>query len=63
MPLIQIIIVLVVVGVILWVINNTIPMPDTMKKILNVVVVGGAVLWLLSVFGGISSFPGSRIGS
>jgi hypothetical protein len=63
MPLIPIVIVLVVVGVILWGINNTIPMPDTMKKILNVVVVGGVVLWLLSVFGVISSIPGVRIGS
>ncbi|MGD8243369.1 MAG: hypothetical protein PVG19_03375 [Desulfobacterales bacterium] len=62
MPLLQLIIVLVVVGVVLWVINNTIPMQATMKKILNVVVIIGVVLWLLSVFGFIGSLQGIRIG-
>ena len=50
MPLIQLVIVLVVVGVILWVINSYIPMQSTIKKILNVVVVIAVLLWLLSVF-------------
>lgn len=62
MPLLQLVIVLVAVGVILWVINNYIPMQSTLKKILNVVVVGGVVLWLLSVFGVIGSLQGIRIG-
>jgi hypothetical protein len=39
MPLIQLVIVLVVVGLILWVINSYIPMQSTIKSILNVVVV------------------------
>jgi len=39
MPLIQLVIVLVVVGVILWLINSYIPMQATIKKILNVVVI------------------------
>ena len=39
MPLINLVIVLVVVGVILWVINSYIPMQSTIKRILNVVVV------------------------
>ena len=38
MPLIQLVIILVVVGVILWVINSYIPMQSTIKKILNAVV-------------------------
>ena len=33
MPLIQLVIILVVVGVILWVINSYIPMQDTIKKV------------------------------
>ena len=37
MPLINLVIVLVVVGVILWVINSYIPMQSTIKRILNVV--------------------------
>ncbi|MEE4380234.1 MAG: Thivi_2564 family membrane protein [Candidatus Competibacteraceae bacterium] len=62
MPLLQLVIVLVVVGVILWVINNTIPMQGTLRKILNVVVIGGVVFWLLSLFGVIGSLQGIRIG-
>ena len=62
MPLIQLVIILVLVGVILWAINSYIPMQTTMKKILNVVVVGSVVLWLLSVFGIIGSLQGIHIG-
>ena len=62
MPLLQLVIVLVVVGVLLWVINSYIPMQDTIKKILNVVVIVGVILWLLSVFGVIGSLQGIRIG-
>jgi hypothetical protein len=62
MPLLQLVVVLVVVGVILWVINNYIPMQNTIKKILNAVVVIGVILWLLNVFGVIGSLQGLRIG-
>ena len=50
MLLIQLVIVLVIVGVALWAINNYIPMDATIKKILNVVVIIVVLLWLLSVF-------------
>ena len=62
MPLIQLVIVLVVVGVVLWVINSYIPMQATIKKILNVVVVIVVILWLLSVFGLIGNLSTIRIG-
>jgi hypothetical protein len=62
MPLIQLVLVLVVVGVILWVINSYIPMQATIKKILNVVVVIAVILWLLSVFGLIGNLSTIRIG-
>ena len=62
MPLIQLVIVLVVVGVILWVINNYIPMQGNIKKILNVVVIIGVAIWLLSVFGIIGNLSTMRIG-
>jgi hypothetical protein len=62
MPLIQLVIILVVVGVILWVINSYIPMQATIKKILNAVVVIAVILWLLSVFGIIGSLQGIHIG-
>ena len=62
MPLIQVVIVLVVVGVILWLINRYVPMQSTIKNILNVVVIIAVVLWLLSVFGVLGSLSGIRIG-
>ena len=62
MPLINLVIVLVVVGVVLWVINSYIPMQATIKKILNVVVVIVVILWLLSVFGLIGNLSTIRIG-
>jgi hypothetical protein len=62
MPLINLIIILVVVGVILWLINNYIPMDRKIKSILNVVVVIVVILWLLSVFGVIGSLSGLRVG-
>ena len=62
MPLIQLVITLVVVGVILWIINSYIPMQATIKKILNAVVVIGVIFWLLSVFGIIGSLQGIHVG-
>ena len=62
MPLIQLVLVLIAVGVILWVINSYIPMQATIKKILNVVVVIAVILWLLSVFGLIGNLSRIRIG-
>ena len=62
MPLLQLVIALVVVGVALWVINNYIPMQTTIKKILNAVVIIGVILWLLNVFGIIGSLQGIRMG-
>jgi hypothetical protein len=63
MPLIQIVVVLIVVGVVLWLINRFIPMQGTIKSILNAVVVIAVVLWLLNVFGLFSSFSHIRVGS
>ena len=55
MPLINVVLTLIVVGVILWLINAYIPMQSTIKSILNAVVVIAVVLWLLYGFGVISS--------
>ena len=49
--LIHVVLVLIVVGVLLWLVNNFIPMASSIKSILNVLVVIIVVLWLLSVFG------------
>ena len=62
MPLIQVVVVLIVVGVVLWLINRFIPMAGSIKTILNAVVVIVVVLWLLSVFGILSSFSNIHVG-
>jgi len=62
MPLIQLVLVLIAVGVVLWVINSYIPMQSTIKKILNVVVIIAVIVWLLSVFGLIGNLSTIRIG-
>jgi hypothetical protein len=49
--MLQIIVVLIVVGVLLWLVNNYIPMDGKIKNILNVVVVILVVLWLLQALG------------
>jgi hypothetical protein len=51
MPLIQIVITLIIVGVLLWLVNRFIPMQSSINSILNGVVVIVVVLWLLNVFG------------
>ena len=51
MPLINIVIALIVIGVALWLINNFIPMASSIKTILNVVVVVAVVIWVLQAVG------------
>jgi len=55
--------VLIVVGVLLWLVNNYIPMQGSIKRILNGVVVIAVVLWLLNVFGLFSYFSALSVGS
>lgn len=62
MSLIGLVIVLIVVGVLLWLINNYIPMQSTIKKILNAVVIIVVVLWLLSAFGILDGVNSIHIG-
>ena len=51
MPILTILIVLIVAGVILYLVNNYIPMDRKIKSILNIVVVIVLIIWLLNVFG------------
>jgi hypothetical protein len=63
MPLINLVIALIVVGMGLWLINRFIPMASSIKTILNVVVVVAVAVWVLQVtglWGPISSFRVSR---
>jgi hypothetical protein len=51
MPLVTVVIIIALVGLLLWLINRFIPMQDTIKGILNSVVVIVLVLWLLRISG------------
>lgn len=51
MSLLHVVVLLIVVGVLLWLVNNFIPMADPVRSILNAVVVIALVVWLLNVFG------------
>jgi hypothetical protein len=62
MPLLQILVTLVVVGVLLWLVN-LIPMQGTIKSILNAIVVIVVVLWLLNIFGLFHSLSHIRVGT
>ena len=61
MSLIGLVITLVVVGVLLWLLNNYVPMDAKIKSILNVVVVIVVVIWLLQAFGVLGSLRDVRI--
>lgn len=62
MDLVQFVIVLIVVGFLLWMVNNYIPMDRKIKQILNIVVVVAVVLWIGSLFGVFDSLRGIHIG-
>jgi len=62
MPLVQVLVVLIVVGVLLWLVNSFIPMAGSIKSILNAVVVIFVVLWLLNVFGVLHSLSRIHVG-
>jgi hypothetical protein len=57
MSLIGLILALVVVGGLLWLLNNYVPMDSKIKTIINVVV----VIWLLQAFGVLGSLRDVRI--
>jgi hypothetical protein len=63
MPLLNLVVVLIVVGVALYLINRYIPMASSIKSILNVVVVIAICVWVLQVTGlwaNVTSFRLSR---
>ena len=61
MSLIGLILTLVVVGVLLWLLNNYVPMDSKIKSIINAVVVIVVVIWLLQAFGVLGSLRHVRI--
>jgi predicted membrane protein len=62
MPLIQIVLLLIIAGVVLWLINQYVPMAASIKSILNAVVVVAVIIWLLNGFGLLSTNPKIHLG-
>ena len=62
MPLVQVVIALIVVGVLLWLVNRFIPMASSIKSILNAVVIIAVVVWLLNVFGMLHYLTDIKVG-
>ncbi len=63
MPLINIVLVLILVGVGLWMINRFIPMAASIKTILNIVVVIAVCVWVLQAVGLWGDVTSFRVGS
>jgi hypothetical protein len=59
--LLNIVVVLVVVGLILWLINTYIPMASAIRSLLNIVVFVVVLIWVLQIFGLIGPIAGVQI--
>jgi hypothetical protein len=57
MTLVNIVVILVVVGLVMWLINTYIPMAGAIKSLLNIVVFVVVLIWLLQTFGLIGAIP------
>lgn len=51
MSILTILTVLIIVGLLLWLVNNYIPMDGKIKQIFNIVAIIAVILWLLKAFG------------
>jgi hypothetical protein len=59
--LVNIVVILVVVGLVMWLINTYIPMAGAIKSLLNIVVFVVVLIWVLQIFGLIGPIPGLQI--
>ena len=61
MTLVNIVVVLIVVGLVMWLINTYIPMAGAIKSLLNIVVFVVVLIWILQTFGLIGAIPGLKM--
>jgi hypothetical protein len=61
MPLVNIVLIIVAVGLVMWLINTYIPMAAAIKSLLNVVVFVVVLIWILRIFGVVGEIPGVHI--
>ena len=62
MPLAQVVLLLIIIGMVLWLINRYVPMASSIKSILNAVIVIAVIVWLLNVFGLLTTIPRVHVG-
>jgi len=63
MELIQLVVIIIVLGVLLWAVNSFIPMEARMKQILNAVVIIAVVIWLLFLLLNMFGIAHTRVGA
>jgi len=61
MTLLDMVLVLLVVGLLMWLINQYVPMAGGIKSLLNIVVFVVVLIWILQIFGLVGNIPGVRI--
>ena len=61
MPLMNVLIVLVIVGVLLYIVEALLPIEATIKRIIHIVVVLAVCIWLLQTFGIIGPIGSFRL--
>jgi hypothetical protein len=61
MTLVNIVLILVVIGLVLWLIDTYIPMAGGIKSLINVLVFVVVLIWLLQIFGVVGNLPGVHI--
>jgi len=59
--MLQVVVLLIVVGVLLYLVNNYLTMDSKIKTILNIVVVLVVLIWLLQVFGLLGPLDSIRV--
>jgi hypothetical protein len=62
MSLVNIILAIIVVGFLLWALNQFVPMDPKVQRILNAVAIIGLILWLLQVLGVLDPILNIRVG-
>ena len=62
MSLVSLVLTLIVISVLLWLINTSIPMDFRIKRILNIVVITAVAVWLLNLLGIWDTLRDIRVG-
>ena len=62
MSLISLVVVLIMVGILLWGLNQVDQIDPGIKKIINIVVFVAVALWILSMFFNLGGLPNPHIG-